>query len=222
MTGRQSGLTPERHQILAESADALKGCIPAMAAAADVCERTLYRWMARGEEAALLLDADDPDPSIIPEAEQSYWRLCQAVKAGKSKALRRAFAAVDKGTEGYDVVKTVTKTYTDDQGHEVTETTVTTSHQFSWQAGMTTAERMYPEWFAQRRGLELSGPGRGPIEHRDLTDAEATAKLMAEFDEMAARLDLPTGPTLEELMPTSGNGAKPAEPEPTGITDPAE
>lgn len=142
--GRRSKLTPERHAIIVE---AIRdgATLDAAAGAAGVDERTLYRWLADAEQ---------------PGARKALRQFRQDVyRARDELEVRVARDSVLKSAIGGYVVKEVTRYKPD--GTEEHEQQIAPA---DGRVGLEMLARRFPDRWARRASVEVSGPGGGAIQ----------------------------------------------------------
>lgn len=103
-------------------------------AVAGIPERTVYSWI-KGERASKNIQITE---------------FVQAIKKARAVAETKWLNVVEKAAKGYEVRRTKTKTYENQNGDDVTETEVIEEKRFDWQAAMTVMERAYPERWGRK------------------------------------------------------------------------
>jgi hypothetical protein len=109
---------------------------------------TVREWLYRGRGT----DRDRPD-------SEPYASFAAAIEKAQAEAERERIARISQAASGRRATrnKTVTKTYRDAQGNDVTETTVevveTTS--YDWTADAWILERSHPERWGRQRMAEM-------------------------------------------------------------------
>lgn len=145
----KSLLTPDLSARICQSLRAgayMKDC----AAREGLAERTVYDWIARGEEAIATLGDEIRDPR---HAEWPYVQFTQSVQEARAGARIQAVATIMQAIQGRPA-----RRWTDEKGeHETTEIRP------DWRAAVTYLERTDPEaWGRVWRGRPHQGEAGQP------------------------------------------------------------
>lgn len=126
--------------------DAIRGGSPLGQAAvyAGVTERTLYRTLARGDDADVRAD----EGAELDDDDRACLELFRAVKEARAQVAVRNVALLQKAAAGGYTVEETTRTYTDDRGQQVVERTVKQAP-VEWRAALALLERSFPKDFAR-------------------------------------------------------------------------
>ena len=119
------------------------------AAAVNVDETTVYRWLKKGSE-----------PEKHPKV---YATFARSVARARAKCLEKATKSIMKAAEGYDVKRTTKTTKELKDGTIVTTESEDVSHERDWRAAAFMAERQFPAEFGRKDRVEHSGNGAEPL-----------------------------------------------------------
>lgn len=208
--GRRPLLTPEVEDTFLT---AVRNGAPLKRAAlaAGVSDRTVLRWIARGEDeeqrlAALAEEYDDPqhpehgqEPATDP-VEEPFRRFCQRTAHARAEAMTKALGYLDTAARGGFVTKEKTKTWYED-GEQVTETETSYAGP-EWRAAAWLLEHSFASEFgkaAESLDVRLSGPDGGPVQVQDATVNSLAQRLSAVLD--ARRQEALEGPVDHEGHP---------------------
>lgn len=136
--------------------EAIRGGSPLGQAAvyAGVAERTLYRTLARGDEA----DARAEDGEQLDPDDEACRELLTKVKEARAAVAVRNVALLQKAAQGGYVLEETTRVYTDESGRQVRETT-TKQAPPEWRAALALLERSFPRDFGRgAQQLEVITP----------------------------------------------------------------
>ncbi len=178
-TGRRPLLTPEIEQCFL--ANVRNGApLNRSALAAGVSDRTVMRWIARGEveeqrhaeEIAAREDPDHPQhgqPIDTDPVEEPFRAFCQRTAHARAEAMMKALTYVDTAARGGFVTKEKTKTWYEN-GEQVSETETTYAAP-EWRAATWLLERSFHSDFGKDATLDvtLTGPDGGPVLVEDVS-----------------------------------------------------
>src|ERR1043165_489028 len=173
--GRPAKLTPQvKEQILAVLK--MDGYVETACAFVGISREGFYEWMRRGAR----------------EDSGIYKDFAEAVNKATAEGEIRGVSNIQKAANGYDVLKTRTVTEQRPAKGEdgktsivtVTSTTEEKSREFAWQAQAWLLERRFPNRWARRDFVEMSGDQEKPIQIKaevDVYSPAYMAKLIAAF-----------------------------------------
>lgn len=162
--GRPPALTTEsRDRII--SAVRAGNYLTTAAALANVSTSSVYRWLERAEE---------------PGARREYREFRDALARARAEAEARVVATIMRGVTGGAVVKEVTRTLPN--GAVETERQVAPPNP---REGLEFLSRAFPDRWARRQALEVTGADGGPLRVEHTAGIAALAeRLRASLDEM--------------------------------------
>lgn len=150
--GRPTKLTPEVQEVIV-SAIRAGNYIETAAALAGISKDALYDWLKKGN-----------DPYGFAKA-RIYREFADAVKKAVAESEERDLAIIQRAAEGYEVVrKRATTRRNEETGKlEVVEQSVEQSRDFSWTAAAWRLERKFPDRWARRDHVQVSGDKEAPL-----------------------------------------------------------
>lgn len=158
--------------------------IPAAAARADeqgvsIHPQTIRNWLHRGEHAVeVLRAAGAPDPEVaplddFPETERIYVEFARQVRGARDQATAELMATAHHAATQPRVRRIVKRTLNregEEVGQVITEETLPPDADLALRlAGI------HEPAFREKRAVEVSGPGGGPIPIEGFTEAQALA-----------------------------------------------
>jgi len=141
--GRRSKLTPETADRIIKAVR-LGNFLDTAAKAAGVHPATVYRWIQDGE---------------APGAPKAKREFCEALTRARAEAEQRMVGAVIKDASGGYVTKRVTRVLRN--GDTETEETIAGPN---GKVALEFLSRAFPDRWASRKALEVTGAGGGPIQ----------------------------------------------------------
>lgn len=199
---RPPRLTPDRESRLVDSIRA-GNTMAAAAETAGLGERTVFRYMARGETAdralnqhlntltptrRAVLDRWNDEQTAryltrhIPGPERIYWQLWQAVMRARAESEERAVAIIREVGLGYEAPETVVeeRDVLAKDGTVITLRTrrTITRHVRDWRAEAWWLERQRRDEFGRAERVEVTGAEGGPVqvEHLDIEAVRVRAR----------------------------------------------
>lgn len=129
---------------------------------AGIPERTLFRYLARGEVASGRLEdgepVEDPDDAVFAEFYRDTMRA-------RSEGAVRSVALVQKAAAGGYVIRRTSRSYKDAATGRVITETVEDLAPVDWKAAAFVLSKSYAAEFGpSAQQVELSGPGGGPVQ----------------------------------------------------------
>lgn len=164
-TGRPPALTPDTRDRIVSAVRA-GNYLTTAAALAGVSTSSVYRWLEKAEE---------------PGSRKEYREFRDALARARAEAEARVVATIMRGVTGGAVVKEVTRTLPN--GAVETERQVAPPNP---REGLEFLSRAFPDRWARRQALEVTGADGGPLRVEHSAGIAALAeRLRASLDELA-------------------------------------
>lgn len=166
--GRPPRLHDQRVQDAIVGALAAGNNLKVAASAADVGERTLIRYLARGAAANATLqrlldehpdtiEDDEIAAELLPEGERLYWHFWRAIERARDRSQRERILRIREAGAGVEEVESVTVTERDAAGAVIkTTTTEKRTVKRDWKADAWHLERTLPHLYGRSTRVDLT------------------------------------------------------------------
>jgi hypothetical protein len=151
--------------------DAVQAGVPIRHAGlhAGIAERTVFKWLAEGEDAQEALDAGE----TLTEVEEAVRSFREDTLSARASVAVRNMTLLQEAAQGGQLIRERTL-----PGGIVEREYAP----IEWRAADTLLKRSFPQEFAEARSLELTGAGGGPVKFESShTVVELAARLSAEL-----------------------------------------
>lgn len=180
------------HTAVERMIDAISAGVPITQAClhAGISTSAHFRAMEAGELAEQATEAGN----TLTDREHAYREYRERIMRARAAVAVVHVALIGKAARGGALVRETTRTYRDEDGRPVTETDRELSRP-EWKASAWLLSKSFPGELGDRRAVEHSGPGGGPIEHGAGPAGDALAAIAERLAEVAERQreELPGG-----------------------------